>query len=668
MSKDSRDVKSFWFGGDYNPDQWDETTIRRDMELFKKAHINLVILPVFSWAKLEPKEGVYDFTWLDRILSILAENHISVCMANATAAQPAWMSKKYPEIMPVDRAGRKRNHGMRMFYCVNSEKFRERAAALTEQFAIRYKDYPGLVAWHVANEYGTHCYCENCQKKFRIWLAKRYGTLENLNEKWNTAFWGRTLYDFDEVMIPSELNDDYRFAPAIALDYKRFLTDSTLECYQNEAAILRKYTPDLPIYSNISGHIENLDQFVLTEQMDYAGWDNYPSPKEPYSVPAMKFDLMRGLKDQRPFLIAEQAPNQQNWQPYNKLKRPGEMRTLAYQGIAHGGESCLYFQLRQSAAGQEKFHSAVISHADKEDTRTFKETAALGGELEKISDAILHGSVASEVAFLFDWDNWWSLELTSGPTKDMNYLRQVHAYYRAFYKKNISVDFVRPDRDFSGYKVLVAPLLYMLKEGVAERIAAFVRAGGTLIATYMTGLVDANDRCVFGAYPGPLRDVFGLWVEETDALYSGETGRIRTAAGQGYNCSFLCDLIHTEGARTLACYDSNFYEGMPCVTVNGFGKGAAYYLATQPEEAYLDAFVGDILQEKGIATTYSAEEAVEIRTREKGGQKIIFVINHADADRRANLGTDTYTDLLTDTQVSGVQTLSGRAVLVLIRA
>lgn len=662
-----RDVKFMWFGGDYNPDQWDEATINRDMELFKKAHINLVVLPVFSWAKLEPEEGRYDFLWLDRILEILEKNKISVCLANATAAQPAWMSVKYPEILPIDRAGRKREHGMRMFYCVNSSKFRERAAALTEQFGARYKDYKGLAAWHVANEYGTYCYCENCQRKFREWLKKRYHTVSELNERWYTAFWGRTVYSFDEIMLPTELNDDYRFSPAIALDYKRFMTDSTMECFQNEADILRRYTPDIPIFSNISGHIENLDQFKMTERMDYAGWDNYPSPHEAYSMPAMKLDLMRGLKNGRPFLITEQAPNQQNWQPYNKLKRPGEMRTLAYQGLGHGGDSCMFFQMRQSAAGQEKFHSAVISHADREDTRTFCEVSKLGEELDRISGAFLGGCIRSEVGFLFDWDNWWALELASGPTKDMDYLKQVHTYYQAFCRKNISVDFLHPDRDFRGYKVLVAPLLYMVEKETARRLEIFVKNGGTLIATYMTGVADRNDRCIFGAYPGNLRELFGIWVEVSDALCPEEKNCIRVLGGhkRRYSCSFLCDLLHVEDARVVAVYDSDFYQGSPCVTVKETGQGKAYYLATQPEDAYLDELTEEIMRDSGIDAPFGTEGEVEVCTRIKEGKKIYFVINHGDKPGKVFLNGGPFVDLISGKIADGEAELEGREVMVL---
>lgn len=658
------------YGGDYNPEQWDDATIEQDMQLFKKAGINLVTLPVFAWAKIEPREGEYHFEWLDKILKKLWENKIYVIMATPTTAQPAWLSKNYPEVLPVDIAGRKRTHGMRVFFCVNSEKYRERAAAIATEMAERYHTYPGLVGWHVANEYGTYCYCENCQKQFRIWLEKRYGTIDNLNDKWNTAFWGRIVYDFDEIMLPTELNDDYRFNPAIQLDYMRFVTDSTIECYLNEADILKKYTPDLPVFSNISGFIKKLNQFKMVEHMDSAAWDNYPGPRDERSLPALKHDIMRALKDGESYIIAEQSPNQQNWQPYNKLKRPGEVRTIAYQGLARGADACLFFQMRQSVGGQEKFHGAVISHAGTDDTRIYREIAELGQELQKLGDTFLEGKIDAKAAFLFDWDSWWALELTSGPTQDMDYLAQVHKYYKAFYEKNIQVDIIKVTADLSKYKIVVAPLLYMMKPGVAEKIDKFTAEGGTFLTTYMTGVADENDRCIFGAAPGELSETLGLWVEETDAMFPDEQNTILVnidgiALQEKYTSGFLCDVIRPTTAKTLAVYGDDFYKGVPCVTVNEVGKGKAYYLGCEPDDAFLSDFVGCICEEQGLAPLFETGGEIELSTRTGKDGDVTFVINHGVENGWVNLETQQYQNLLTDELISGKCEVRSRDVMVI---
>ena len=657
------------YGGDYNPDQWDDEIIEKDMEYFRKAGVNLVTLPVFSWAKLEPEEGRYEFEWLDKIMGTLLKNHINVFLSTPTVAQPAWLSKTYPEVLPTDISGRKRTHGTRVFFCVNSEKYRERAAAIAKEMAIRYKDYPGLLGWHVANEYGTYCYCENCQKKFREWLKVRYQTPENLNKKWNTSFWGRTSYDFDEIYLPTELNDDYRFFPAAQLDYMRFVTDSTKSCFLNEANILRKYTPGIPVFSNISGFIKKLNQFELTEVMDVAAWDNYPSPKDDPSFPAMKHDIMRAMKDGESYVIAEQSPNQQNWQPYNKVKRPGEVRTIAFQGIGHGADTCLFFQMRQSIGGQEKFHGAMISHADREDTKTFQEMKQLGAELKKLGNRCLEAKVNSDVGILFDWDNWWALELTSGPTQDMDYLKQVHHFYRALYENNISTDILKVTANYSKYKIIVAPLLYMMKENVAEKLEQFVGEGGTLIVTYMSGMVDENDKCVFGAYPGKLRKLTGIWVEETDALYPDEENRMIVknfeSANGTYNCGFLCDQIHLETAEALAVYGKDFYQGKPCLTKNNYQKGRVYYLGTCPEMRFLKLFLKKICEQHNVHPYFQIDGRGEVCVREGERGKTIFLINHQEEDMVVHLDKNKYWDILNEEQVEGTWIVGGRNVVVL---
>ena len=659
-----------FYGGDYNPDQWDDKTIEIDLQLFKKAGINLVTLPVFSWAKLEPDEGIYDFEWLDKLMDQFAEHQISVCLATPTTAQPAWLSARYPEVLPVDIAGRKRTHGMRVFFCYNSLKYRERARAIAGEMAKRYQKHPALAIWHVSNEYGTYCYCPSCQAKFRLWLKRRYGSLENLNEKWHTSFWGRTVYSFEEINLPTELNDDYRFNPAVQLDYMRFVTDSTAECFQNEYDIIKEYTPDIPVQTNISGYIKKLDQFEMVKHMDYLGWDNYPGPTQDKSLTALKLDIMRGLTGGQPFLLTEQSPNQQNWQPYNKLKRPGEVRILSYQAMAHGADTCLYFQLRQSIGGQEKFHGAVISHAGHENTRTFRECAGIGEELGKIGDAFIGGRTKAQVGFLFDWNNWWALELSSGPNKDMDYLNTVSKYYKAFYEKNIPMDILSVDADLESYKIIVAPMLYMMKEGVAERIEEFVKKGGTFITTTMSGLVDENDRCIFGEYPGPLKEVLGIWVEETDALYPEErnemviAGDVTGLKGR-YSCNFLCDVIHTRTARPLGVYGSDFYKDMTCLTLNRYGEGAAYYIGTEPDEAFLKDFTDKVCLEAGINSLYTASPEVEITCRVSEKASVVFVINHNPTEAEIDFKEERLTSYFTGETLTGLNKIKARDVLVL---
>jgi len=658
-----------YYGGDYNPDQWGDAVIDEDMRLFQKAGINLLTLPVFSWARLEPDEGVYCFDWLDRIIDKIWEHGIYVCLATPTTAQPAWLSTRYPEVLPVDIAGRRRTHGMRVFFCVNSLKYRERAAAIATEMAIRYAHHPALAMWHVSNEYGTYCYCPNCQAKFRVWLKRRYGTVEELNNRWHTTFWGRIVSDFEEVTLPTELNDDYRFNPAIQLDYMRFVTDSTAECFVNEYQVLKSYNPDIPIQTNMSGYIKKLDQFTLTKNLDIVGWDNYPWPDDPPYFVAMKHDIMRGLKGGQSFILTEQSPNQQNWQPYNLLKRPGEVRRLSYQAMAHGADTCLFFQMRQSIGGQEKFHGAIISHSGRDDTRVFRESMELGKELAAIGDAFLEGRTPAKVGMLFDWNNWWALELASGPSRDMDYLKTFSLYYKTMYSQNIAVDVLRFGADLTGYEIIVAPMLYMTKEGVAEQLTEFVEKGGTVVTTVMSGLADENDRCIFGAYPGKLKEMLGIWVEETDALRPYEKNVMKLTDSlvlpeKEYECGFLCDIIHAEDAQVLAAYGEDFYAGGPCVTVNEYGQGKAYYIGTQPEQDFLEELMKVIVKDSGIKPLYPAEAGMELTRRVSEKGDVVFAINHNKHTSWVDFGEEQLINLMNGEVLTGKVRLAAGDVLV----
>jgi beta-galactosidase len=663
-------LPAIYYGGDYNPDQWTEETWQEDMRLFKLAGINLVTLPVFSWPKLQPAEDKFDFEWLDKILDMLAENGIYACLATSTAAQPAWMSLKYPEVLPVDLQGRKRTHGKRVNFCPNSKKYRELSSALARKMAERYKEHPALLLWHIANEYGTYCYCDNCAAEFRKWLKARYGTIEELNKRWNLSFWGHTVYDWEEVVLPSELNDDDKFYQGKALDYMRFMTDSSLGCYLEEYKVLKEMTPDVPITTNISGFIKKLDQFKWADYLDVVGWDNYPSPSDGMSTVAMKHDLMRGLKDGKPYMLVEQTPSQQNWQPYNTLKRPGVMRLMSYQAVAHGADTVLFFQLRRSIGGVEKFHGAVISHAGHENTRVFRECAQLGEELKNLGDSILDSRMKSRVAIIFDWDNWWAVELSSGPSKDLKYFDQVVKYYKAFYDMNISVDMVKPSSDLSKYDIVIAPVLYMIKPGAAKNIENFVSKGGTFVTTFFSGIVNENDLVTIGGYPGELRKLLGIWVEEIDALLPDTKNSIVITEPCGnikgkYDCELLCDILHLEGAKEVAVYGKDFYAGTPCVTENSYGKGKAYYVATSPDEQFLQDFVKELCNNKGIKAALEVPKGVELTQRFKEDKEFTFILNHNDYAVKIYLKENEYTELITSEKKFKELLLEPKGVVIL---
>lgn len=691
------------YGGDYNPDQWPEETLIEDIEFFKEANINVVTLPVFSWALLQPNEDTYNFEWLDRILKLMKDNDIYVCMATSTAVQPTWMSKKYPEILPTDIEGRKRKFGGRVKFCPNSEKYREFSTKLARKLAEKYKDYSNIIAWHIGNEYDNYCYCEKCEKKFQEWCKNKYKTIENVNKAWNMNFWGHTLYGFDEIVAPSALSEIWfgydkqcTNFQGIAIDYNRFMSDSILECYLGEYEILKNITPHIKITTNLMGTFKPLDYFKWAKHMDIVSWDNYPSLTSIPSEIALRHDLMRSLKAGEPFMLMEQTPNQQNWQPYNSVKRPGVMRLLSYQAVAHGADTVMFFQLRQSIGACEKYHAAVIPHSNNANTRSFKECAFLGEELKNLGDVILESRLDAKVAIVFDWDNWWAVEFSSGPSIALKYVEQIEKYYKAFHSLNIAVDFVEGNSNLSKYSLVIAPVLYMLKEGVSDNFKKYVSKGGNFITTYFSGYVNENDLVTIGGYPAELRDMLGLWIEEIDALtpemsnsiefintitnsnvnnvnidnnytYNTFDQALLNSMKSSYKCDLVCDIINLEGATPLAVYGSDFYKGRPVLTSNKYGNGLAYYIGASPTQEFLNDFALTLSKEMNLLNGFEIKEGVEITQRFKNNYCLTFILNHNDYKINLNLDDNEYINLLNNQYIKNSINLNPKDVAILKR-
>ncbi len=653
-----------WHGGDYNPEQWSPDVWAEDFRLMHKAGITAATVGVFSWVSLQPAEDRFTFEWLDDIIDGLHANGIQVILATPSAAQPAWMSQAYPEVLRSDENGIRRQHGQRVNYCPNSPDYRRFSADIARKLAERYGAHEALLLWHVSNEYGGACYCDTCAARFREWLQAKYGTLDALNAAWWTPFWSHTYTDWSQIMPPRQ-NAEF-LTHGLTVDYFRFMSESQLDCYRNERDVLRSITPHIPITTNLMGAYKPLDYRRWAKEMDVVSWDCYPNPNNSPADIAFLHDLTRGLKDGQPFLLMEQTPSSQNWQEINALKRPGVLRLWSYLAVAHGADSVMYFQWRRGRGGCEKLHGAVIEHAGREDTRVFREVSALGAELQKLGDSVIGAAVASKVGIVFDWDNWHSLDSAVGPVRDKRYLETVRKHYRALYEKNIPVDIVFPDSDISRYQIVIAPMLYMVKPGFAEKIEAFVANGGIFVATFLTGLVDENDLAFTNGYPGPLSRVLGVWVEEIDALYADQSNRIVMADGSGsYMCGRLADLLHTEGAQVVATYGSDFYAGMPVLTRNTFGRGTAYYLASDPEPAFLDRLYGELLDQSGIHPVLHAPQGIEVAVRVKGDRTLLFVLNHTPNETKIDLGNEVRRDLLTGESISGVIQLSGFGVCIL---
>lgn len=632
----SNKVNKIVYGGDYNPEQWPEEIWADDMRLLKEANIDIVTLNVFSWAALQPSEETYDFSKLDKIMEMVRDNGLQVCLATSTGAHPAWMAKKYPDILRTEFNGLKRKFGGRHNSCPNSPTYEKYSVRLAQKIAERYRDYNNIVAWHISNEFGGECYCENCEKAFRVWLKKKYQTIENVNRAWNTAFWGHTFYDWDEIVLPNLLSEhfeqDRSQFQGITVDYKRFNSESILECYKIEYDALKAITPDIPITTNLMGFYKPLDYKMWAKYMDVVSWDNYPSNEDSPAQIAMSHDLMRGINGGEPFLLMEQTPSVTNWLPYNALKRPGVMRLWSYQAVAHGSDSVMFFQMRRTVGACEKLHGAVIDHVGTNETRVFREVKALGAELKELGEQTLGAVTDAKAVIYFDWDNWWAIECSAGPNCDLKYKDEIYNYYQALYKLNIPVDIVGPEDDLGKYQLLIAPILYMTKTGYDEKIRTFVKNGGTFVTTFFSGIADEHDLIVTGGYPGKLRDIMGIWVEESDALPSGAENHF-TYRGKAYPAKLLCDLSHLEGAEALSVYEEDFYAQMPAITKNQFGDGRAYYVATRSNEEFYQTLMADICEECGVESLLAPQENLEVTMRRNENGRFLFLLNHADREQ-----------------------------------
>ncbi|MDQ1718477.1 MAG: beta-galactosidase [Pseudonocardiales bacterium] len=638
------------FGGDYNPEQWPESVWHEDVALMKQAGVNLVSVAIFSWALLEPKEGVYEFDWLDRVLDLLNTNGIRVDLANASASPPPWFSAKYPQSLPVTADGVRLSYGSRQAFCSSSQDYRRVAAALTVAIADRYAAHPAVVMWHVHNEYGCHnqpCFCDASAAAFRVWLQRRYTTLDELNEAWGTAFWSQHYYDWDEILPPR--TSGAQLNPTQQLDFARFSSDELLDCFKAEAQILRARS-SLPVTTNFMGYNMGLTQPVdywrWAAEMDLISNDHYLIAEDPenYQDLAMVADLTRGWADGAPWLLMEHSTSAVNWQPRNIAKADGELLRNSMQHVARGADGALFFQWRASKAGGEKFHSAMLPHAGT-DTKVWREVCELGRVLHSIGE-ITDSRVADvEVAILHDTDARWASELDSHPSVDVSNIAETRHWHNAFWRAGITTDFRRSTDDLSSYRLTIAPVQYLMTDAGAANLRGYVEQGGHLVVTYFSGITDVNDHIRLGRYPGAFTDVLGVGIEEFFPLHSGETVALGTF-GSGRVWS---ERGRAGTAETLAAYSEGDLSGAPAVTRNAFGAGLAYYVGTSLDADTLAGFVAAILGRAGVAPVVAGLPAgVETVRRSGDNGSWTFIINHTRDE--------------VEVPVSGVELLSGADV------
>ena len=660
-------------GGDYNPDQWLDRPdiLEEDIKMMKKAGVNTATVGVFSWSALEPQEGNFQFGWLHDIMDKLYENGIYTVLATPTGARPAWMDEKYPSVLRVEKDGRRNHHSGRHNHCMSSLEYRALVEKMDTKLAQEFGSHPGLILWHISNELGGECYCDSCKKRFQEYLREKYhNNIEELNKQWWTSFWSRRFDSFEQIEPPYD-NGEHSIL-GLNLDWKRFNSWNMKDYLAFERRILKKYTPQVPATANFMKLFEQLDYVDLAKEIDIISWDGYPSWNNDYETPAdtaaeLSFDhaVMRSLKKDKPFMLMESTPSLVNWHSVNKLKRPGILRASSIQTIGCGSDTVQYFQWRKGRGAAEQFHGAVVDHLGRDDTRVFKEVSEVGELLKKLAP-VTGSRVASKAAVLFDWSNRWAIKDMQGMAHDTkNYEKEVRKFYNIHLKKGINADIVFPLEDLSSYSLVVLPMYYAVSKEAGAWLKEYVKNGGTVVATYLTAYVNENTLAYLGGFPGAgLGEVFGLYAEELDTLYPTDSNAVLMKDGNKAIVKDYCELIKLTGAEVLGTYESDFYAGMPAVTVHSYGNGKAYYIGTRMEEEDLIKFFTPIWSECGIKEK-ELPEGVEYLTRTaEDGSTFDFYVNYNAMPVTVQLSKDG-TNLLNGEAVSGkVEILPFNAVVV----
>ncbi len=620
------------FGGDYNPEQWPRDVWLEDVSLMRDAGVNLVSIGIFAWALLEPREGEFDFGWLDDVIELLHENGIDVDLGTPTASPPAWFWAKYPEARPVTRDGVPLGFGSRGMASPSSPEYAHAVTRIVTALGERYGGHPAVKLWHVHNEYGapiSECYSPASVSAFRDWLRERYGDLASLNAAWGTTFWGQRYGEWAEIDAPRTAATVVN--PAQRLDFARFTNHALLTCFRRERDILHRLSPGIPVTTNfMATNCPSVDLWTWADEVDIVSNDHYlvAERSDNHVLLAMDADLTRSLASGRPWILMEHSTSAVNWQPRNLRKQPGELRRNSMQHFARGADAILFFQWRASRYGAEKFHSAMLPHAGAS-SRVFRETARLGAELGGLQEA-RGTTVSARVALLWDWESFWAQDLEWRPSVELEHRRQIETFYRRLWDDGITVDFAHPESDLSGYDLVIAPALYLMSPLATASVEAFVASGGTLVASYFTGVVDEHDTVYPGAAPGALRRVLGLAIEEFGPLAVETTVELAS----GLSGTRWTDEIRLEGAEAIDTYVDGPVAGGPAITRNAFGAGHAWYLSTDFTADQLASVLAGAFADARVVPGPPEYHGVERVTRRGSAGTFTTWLNHTDDDVR----------------------------------
>jgi beta-galactosidase len=682
------------YGGDYNPEQWPAEIHAEDAGLMRRARVTTATVGVFAWSKLEPEPGRYDFGWLDDVLERLHRHGIGVVLATPTASPPPWFSLAHPEALPVGPDGVRLSHGSRDTYCASAPAYREAARAVAAALGEHYRDHPALAMWHVHNEYGTTCHCDVTAEAFRTWLRQRHGDLDRLNDAWTTAFWGQHYTGWEQIRPPRRTQ--YLPNPAQVLDFRRFTSDELLAAYVDQREVLRAATPGVPVTTNfVLGGWVPVDHARWAREVDVVAIDHYPSDAGAGAEEQAAFaaDLARGWARRSPggpgWLLMETAPNLIYTRDRMHTKEPGRMARQSLAAVARGSRGALFFQWRAPRGGAELFHSALVPHAGP-DSRVFREAVGLGEDLHRIAETA-EGTVTARVAIGYDEPSAWALQAAGLPSPRLDHASEAQRAHRALWRQRIGTDVIGALEGLSAYRMLVLPAHYLMTDGQAAELRSWVEAGGHLVVTYLTGVADEYARVRTGGYPGALRDLLGIRVEEFHPLgpddrvkllpapataaapapvpaAPGPAARARAAlvapsVSAGATGDLWSETVHLAGAQAVADYAGGVLDGRPALTRHAAGSGVAYYVSTRLDPDSYGDLLATVAAAAGVAPVQAGLPAgVEAVRQHAGDRSWLFLLNHTGEPHDVPA---TGADLLTGMPLTGTVRLpaGGAAVI-----
>jgi beta-galactosidase len=623
----------------YYPEQWPKERWPVDARLMAEAGIRVVRMAEFSWSTLEPRRGALVFGWLDQAVSLMAENGIDVVLGTPTAAPPGWLIAEHPDILPVDRDGRTFPFGHRRHYCPNNSTYHQETRRIVAALAERYGADERIEAWQIDNEFGDRCYCRRCEAAFREWLEERYGSLEELNASWGTAFWSQTYTSWDHIHVPPAgdvpLPEGFMRAspsPGHALDYFRFASDSFARYQRLQIDEIRRRS-DLPITHNLRGFgFKELDYQKLTVDLDFLAWDNYPllHARDGWLEPALNCDAVRGLKDV-PFWVLEQQVGPLGWETIRTPRR-GQMRLHTYQMVAHGAEVVSYFRWRSARFGTEQHWYGVLDH-DGRPNRRLRELSELARELERVDGLLARTVPAVQAAVVYDYDARFALELQ--PTNPaLAHLDALCAHYGALRRQGVGVDLLAPTAALSSFRLVVAPSLYVVDEGVATALRAYVEGGGLLVLGPRSGFKDRANAVPERPLPAWLDELAGLEVSDIASFLDERAVQVEGAGGGTGEFRGWFEELSLKGARPLYRYRDHDFAGSAAIAINAVGAGRVVYIGGVATDDTLVELYEWLAREAGL-DAYDAPADVEVvRLRNSGsGTELLFLLNYAGEER-----------------------------------